>query len=225
MIKHKIITLVFLISFLGTSFSWGDKELFKLTLKEDKRADKISSISLSKYKPSLQPEILKSKKKYKVDPLKITILGVAGAGAFTALHIYYSNTWWKDQRDYFKFAEDGFYARNMDKASHIYTANLITEGTAMAYEWAGINPNKALIYGAITSMVYETYIEINDGFAPNWGFDWVDVGANIFGAAYPFLQRISPVLNNINFKWSFNPKWLESKISKSDDLLDDYTNM
>ncbi|HJY64812.1 MAG TPA: DUF2279 domain-containing protein, partial [Ignavibacteria bacterium] len=164
MIKNKIITLGLLISFLCTSYSWDDKELLKLTLKEDKRIHKISTVSLNNYKPALQPDIFKIKKKYKVDPLKITILSVAGAGAFTALHIYYSNTWWKDQRDYFKFAEDGFYARNMDKASHIYTANLITEGTAMAYQWAGINPKKALLYGAITSMVYETYIEINDGF-------------------------------------------------------------
>ena len=227
MIKNKIITLGLLISFLCTSYSWDDKELLKLTLKEDKRIHKIPTVSLNNYKPALQPDIFKIKKKYKVDPLKITILSVAGAGAFTALHIYYSNTWWKDQRDYFKFAEDGFYARNMDKASHIYTANLITEGTAMAYQWAGINPKKALLYGAITSMVYETYIEINDGFAPNWGFDWVDMGANLFGASYPFLQRSVPVFQDINFKWSFNPKWISAKIDseKKDDLLDDYTNM
>ncbi len=166
------------------------------------------------------------KKKYKVSPLKMTILGVVGAGVFTGLHIYYSNTWWKDQRDYFKFAADGYYARNIDKASHIYSANFFTVATSVAYEWTGIAPDKALLYGALTSFAYETYIEINDGFAPNWGFDWGDMGANVFGVVYPFMQNLVKPLRYVNFKWSFKPKWLQKKVSNSqDDLLDDYTNM
>ena len=165
-------------------------------------------------------------KQYKADPIKLTILGVVGAGVFTGFHIYYSNTWWKDQRDDFKYAADGYYARNMDKASHIYTANIFTVATSAAYEWAGIAPGKALLYGALTSFAYETYIEINDGFAPNWGFDWGDVGANILGAVYPFLQNEVKPLKHVNFKWSFHPEWLKSKTSGAqDDLLDDYTNM
>nr|HMT10389.1 DUF2279 domain-containing protein [Ignavibacteria bacterium] len=147
------------------------------------------------------------------------------AGAFTGFHIYYANTWWKDQRDYFKFAADGYYARNMDKASHIYTANFFASATSVAYEWAGLSPSKSLMYGAITSLAYETYIEINDGFAPNWGFDWGDMGANVFGAVYPILQNLAPPLKHVNFKWSFKPEWIKKKTTNSDDLLDDYTNM
>ena len=56
--------------------------------------------------------------------------------------------------------------------SHIYTANVFTVATAEAYEWTGISPKSSVLYGAITAMAYETYIEINDGFAPIWGFDW-----------------------------------------------------
>lgn len=183
----------------------------------------ILSISESKMKP---PYIPRKIKQYKVNPVKLSILGVAAAGVFTGLHIFYANTWWKDQRDYFKFAADGYYARNIDKASHIYTANLITVGSAVTYEWAGISPGKALLYGAITSFAYETYIEINDGFAPNWGFDWGDVGANVFGAVYPFLQEELKPLKHVNFKWSFKPRWIKAKTSAAeDDLLDDYTNM
>jgi hypothetical protein len=212
----------------GKSFSGDDNELFRLRLKENKSGlypqNNSPSTSPGNYK-NIFADSSKFKKRYKVDPLKLTIIGAAGAGVFTAMHIYYANTWWKDQRNFFKYAEDGYYARNVDKASHIFTANFFTEATAAAYEWAGIRPEKALLYGAITSMAYETYIEVNDGFAPNWGFDWVDMGANIFGAVYPFLQKAAPPLENVNFKWSFNPKWLEKKVSQDDDLLDDYTNM
>jgi hypothetical protein len=168
---------------------------------------------------------ISSKKQYKVNPLKLTLLGTAMTGAFIRFHIYYNEIWWKDQRNYFKFAEDGYYARDMDKISHIYTANAFTEITAAAYEWTGISPRNALIYGAITSIAYETYIEINDGFAPIWGFDWEDMGANLFGALYPFIQKAVPVLQNFTFKWSFKPTWLKGKVTNENDLLNDYTNM
>ena len=192
---------------------------------------KISSeISSDIYSSGNKPDILfeinnPEVKKNKINPVKMTILGVIGAGVFTGMHLYYANTWWKDRVTYFKYAEDGYYARNMDKASHVYTANFFTVASATAYEWAGVNPEKSLLYGAITSFAYETYIEINDGFAPNWGFDWVDMGANIAGALYPFLQRTFRPLEHINFKWSFKPEWIKKKASNTDDLLDDYTNM
>ncbi len=202
-----------------------DSEI-RLKLKEKNKSFLL--IDESKTKPIFSQNKIKlseDKKKYKVNPVKMTLIAVAGAGVFTGMHIYYSNTWWKDRRDYFKFAQDGYYARNMDKASHIYTANAFTVLTSIAYEWAGVSPSKALLYGAITSMAYETYIEVNDGFAPNWGFDWGDMGANIFGAVYPFIQNEVKPLENVNFKWSFNPKWISKKASGTDDLLDDYTNM
>ena len=173
----------------------------------------------------LNSKLKTKEEKTKIHPIRMTILAAAGVGVFTAMHIYYKNTWWKEQRRFFKFAEDGYYARNVDKFSHIFTANFFTVATAEAYEWTGIKPKNALLYGAITAMAYETYIEINDGFAPNWGFDWTDMGSNIFGATYPFLQNLLPPLKNINFKWSFKPSWVKGKLSNQNDLLDDYTNM
>ncbi|MCC6864718.1 MAG: DUF2279 domain-containing protein [Ignavibacteria bacterium] len=206
-----------------TNIFYNDK-INKNNFTRIKFLEKKNSIYQNTYPQSSEP--LKIKKQSKVSPLKMTILGVLAAGVFTGFHIYYANTWWKDQRDYFKFAADGYYARNIDKVSHIYTANVFTVATSAAYEWAGVKPSKALLYGALTSLAYETYIEINDGFAPIWGFDWGDMGANIFGAVYPFLQKAAKPLRHINFKWSFKPRWLKSKISTSqDDLLDDYTNM
>jgi hypothetical protein len=241
--KHKITLVFFILLGVTCSAFTEDKDQFSsvihLRLKEKNRS---SLLSINTEKKSYQPvgyfnlnspadsnkksRKLNTKKQYKPDALKLTILGAAGLGVFTAMHIYYQNTWWKDQVTYFKFAEDGYYARNMDKASHFFTANCFTVVTGIAYEWAGIHPDKALLYGAITSMAYETYIEVNDGFAPNWGFDWVDMGANFAGALYPFLQKAVPIFENVNVKWSFQPGWIKKKTSSDpDDLLDDYTNM
>ncbi|MBZ0204220.1 MAG: YfiM family protein [Ignavibacteria bacterium] len=234
--KCTCIVLIFFIASLITSSvysgeSAGDNEI-KLKLKEKKI--EFANLETGNFKIGnpLLPEnvfsrsvLAKEKKLYKINPWKMTALGVVAGGIFTGLHIYYSNTWWKDKVHYFKFAQDGFYARNMDKASHIYTANAFTVITATGFEWAGLSPSKSLLYGAITSMAYETYIEVNDGLAPNWGFDWVDMGANLAGALYPFLQNEVKPFRHINFKWSFKPEWVKKKTTQSDDLLDDYTNM
>jgi hypothetical protein len=151
------------------------------------------------------------------------------AGAMTVgwigMHIYYSNTWWKDKVHYFKYDQDTYYARNVDKLSHIYTANLITVGSAQLFEWTGMSPTLALVVGSSTAIAYETYIEINDGSSPNWGFDWGDMAANFIGALWPIAQNYVKPLRTINFKWSFEPGWLSKKLRNYPDLLDDYTSM
>ena len=225
--------IIFLLLLRSVLFGQGKNELPKihLSLYDSYSTPELPALKLNKFvlysgSDSLhKTEVQKNKKTYKVIPWRITLLGVVGAGVFTGMHIYYKNTWWKDQRRFFKYAEDGYYARNIDKISHIYTANVFTVTTSYAYEWAGISPEKSLMYGAITAMAYETYIEINDGFAPNWGFDWIDMGANIFGVLYPYFQKEAPVLKNFTFKWSFQPDWISKKVNNNNDLLDDYTNM
>lgn len=163
--------------------------------------------------------------KNRLHPVRLSLIGGGMFTAWLGLHIYYSHTWWKNRVHYFKFAEDPFYARNVDKMSHVYTANLIAEGTGVLYEWSGVNPMSAILYGSLTAMAYETYIEIYDGLSPIWGFDWGDVASNFVGALYPVAQRYVPFLNNINFKWSFNPNWVLRKVQNQFDLLDDYTSM
>lgn len=231
--KKTILCIAFILTsnilFAGDSPLGSSEIKLKLKEKQDLRNSLLNSSkpeerTIFEY-DNFSLKNFNKKKPYKVNPIKMTALGVVAAGVFAGFHIYYSNTWWKDQRDYFKFAADGYYARNIDKASHIYTANVFTVATSVAYEWTGVSPNKALLYGALTSLAYETYIEINDGFAPNWGFDWGDMGANVFGAIYPFMQNLVSPLKHVNFKWSFKPEWIKKKVGNQDDLLDDYTNM
>lgn len=163
--------------------------------------------------------------KTKLHPVR---LGIVLGGMFTGwlgMHVYYSQTWWKNRVHYFKFAEDPFYGRDVDKLSHVYTANLITVGSASLFEWTGLNPALSLALGSTTAIAYETYIEINDGLSPDWGFDWGDMAGNLIGSLYPVAQRYVPALRTINFKWSFKPSWLQKKLRNYPDLLDDYTSM
>jgi hypothetical protein len=189
----------------------------------------LNYIIKSKYDSTIKkPIIAKNQEiinKNKIHPVRLSLVVGGMFTAWLGMHIYYSQTWWKDRVHYFKYAEDTYYARNVDKMSHVYTANLITEGSAALYEWSGIKPMPAVAFGSMTAVAYETYIEMYDGISPIWGFDWGDMAANFIGALYPIAQRYVPVLNNINVKWSFDPKWIQRKVQNQFDLLDDYTSM
>ncbi len=164
-------------------------------------------------------------KKSKIHPVRLSLLLGGMFTGWLGMHIYYSNTWWKNRAHYFKFDEDTYYARNVDKLSHVYTGNLISSSSAILFEWTGLNPTLSMVLGASTSIAYETYIEINDGFSPDWGFDWGDMAGNFIGALYPIAQKYVKPLRTINIKWSFEPSWLEKKLRNYPDLLDDYTSM
>ncbi len=196
----------------------GEKNLFLMSGRS------FDDLLIDSLRPA-KDEKIKSEKKTKFHPVRFSI--VAG-GLFTAwlgMHIYYSNTWWKDRAHYFKFAEDPYYARDVDKLSHIYTANLISVSSAKFYEWSGMNPTLALVVGSSSAIAYETYIEINDGLSPNWGYDWGDMAGNFIGALFPIAQRFVKPLRSFNIKWSFEPSWINKKLRNYPDLLDDYTSM
>jgi hypothetical protein len=225
--------------FSTESLAKDNETLFKINLKFNDRntltTEIIKNVNLKKgyifslydtTKPKIQKKILNStNSKSTIHPWRLAILGGSMTIGWLGMHIYYTNTWWKNRAHYFKFAEDPWYSRNVDKVSHIYTAAVISEGVGYLFEWTGIKPMNALIYGSVTAMAYETYIEMFDGISPIWGFDWGDMGANLAGAVYPIAQRLAPILNNFNFKWSFKPAWLINKTKSTPDLLDDYTSM
>jgi hypothetical protein len=70
----------------------------------------------------------------------------------------------------------------MDKAGHAYAAYNESKVTYQALRWAGLSRNKALIYGGLAGVLYQTPIEIFDGLYGGWGFSWSDMGANALGA-------------------------------------------
>ena len=234
---YYVITVIVFLFCEAESFSSGNDQLFKISFKENKHSPLKSDIrplfdnncsyqffdtnKVAPKKKSLQLQ----NQKYKLHPWRLVLMGSGMTIGWLGMHIYYTHTWWKDKVHYFKFAEDPWYARGVDKVSHIYTAAVITEGSGYLYEWTGIRPMNALVYGAITATAYETYIEMYDGISPIWGFDWGDVAANTVGALYPIAQRLAPFLDNFNLKWSFKPAWIIKKTKSTPDLLDDYTSM
>jgi hypothetical protein len=145
-----------------------------------------------------------------INTTRLAIVGGTTLATFTAIHIYQANGWWKDNKSAFHFQEDLRYGLNVDKLGHFYAATGLTFIFRKSLEWANFSEESALFWGAGTSALVQTYIEVEDGFH-TWGFDRVDFASDIAGSAYPIAQYYWPYLRNFNFKLSYHASPLLDK--------------
>lgn len=72
------------------------------------------------------------------------------------------------------------------------------------WSWAGLDRKKAVLYGAVSGIAYQSIIEIQDGFSAEWGFSAGDMGANLLGAAMFVAQELTWEEKRIRLKLSFS---------------------
>ena len=101
-----------------------------------------------------------------------------------------SKSWYKNSLTNFTIQDDSHEWLQMDKMGHVYTSYQIARHTAALYEKTGISKKQMLIYGAISGIIFQTPIEILDGFSPDYGFSPGDMAANITGSVL-FLGQIA----------------------------------
>jgi hypothetical protein len=131
---------------------------------------------------------------------------VAGlAGAITALHLYQYHAWWSNQRVGFHVIEDASYQADFDKAGHTFGAYYSSHFFDEAFHWTGMDSAQSTAFGAICGAIWEYYVEIEDGFARDWGFSRGDAKADLAGATFYLLRNRIPFLRNFNYKWSYVP--------------------
>ena len=139
-----------------------------------------------------------------VDHGRLAIVGGVLAGGMAAIHIYQQNGWWADNRAPFHFQEDLTYGLGVDKIGHFYGATVLAFVFGNALRWANVSEADALWAGSAGSLLFQTYVEIEDGYSA-WGFDRVDFAANLAGASWPIAQHYLPLLENVNLKLSYVP--------------------
>jgi len=139
-----------------------------------------------------------------VDYTRLAIVGGGLVTLIAGIHIYQQTGWWKDNRAPFHFREDLSYGLWVDKIGHFYGATLGAFIAGKACEWAHVSEETSLWLGSGTAFLFQTYIEIEDGFS-KWGFDRVDFATNLAGVLWPIGQYYIPYLRNFNFKFSYHP--------------------
>ena len=135
---------------------------------------------------------------------RLAIIGGIFAGTMVFIHVYQQNGWWKDNRAPFHFQEDLVYGLNVDKIGHMYAATVFAFVAQRAFEWTNVSELTALWLGAGGALMFQTYVEIEDGFSA-WGFDRVDFASDVAGAAWPVARYYVPFLQNFDIKFSYHP--------------------
>lgn len=149
-----------------------------------------------------QPEFRDS---VRVDPLRLSFVGVTTATTVVLVHLYQKGAWWQGERQPFHFENDWVYALNIDKLGHMYGSYVIANVSKSALSWSGVNSRNSLVYGSLTGLAYQLYVELEDGFHKDYGFSPGDAMADIAGAMLPLAQAAFPVLQNVTLKWSYMP--------------------
>ena len=115
------------------------------------------------------------------------------------------NVWYrKFDREPFHLFNDLGEWNHLDKAGHFYTSYFQGVLCYKGARWTGLNKRKSMITGMILGNIFQTTIEVMDGFSSKWGFSLSDMGANMAGIAafgiqqhYWDEQRISVKISSI----------------------------
>ena len=138
-------------------------------------------------------------------PWRLATVASSAVGVLGGSYIYVKNAWWSDASTSFHF-DDGSdlrYAKNIDKGGHFFGGVIVADLTQSSLKWAGLNEKKSYLYGAAMGTFVQFGIDLKDGYAPYWGFSVWDFGAGTIGSFVPYAERYWPVMEYIDFKFSY----------------------
>lgn len=137
--------------------------------------------------------------------------------------------WYKNQMSSsFRFFNDAQEWKGMDKIGHVQTAYYLAETSHFLYRSVGVPDKNAVIAGSSQSFLFQSTLEVFDGFSTGYGFSWSDMGANTLGCGLFLSQHL--IWNEQRFRLKFSsspsnyakhrPELLGSNFSEQ--LLKDY---
>lgn len=131
---------------------------------------------------------------------------VLTTAAYTGFSISLYNSWYRNfETGPFKLYNDWGEWRHMDKWGHVYSAYFQSVLCYNGAQWTGMGEPQSIWTGIGLSTLFQTTLEVMDGFSSKWGFSLPDMGANIIGttifASQQYFweeQRISIKLSSIS---------------------------
>jgi len=114
----------------------------------------------------------------------------ASIATYSVFAIGLNQLWYADYpRSSFHLFNDWGEWENMDKWGHAYNgyfqSHLIYQGS----KWTGVGESSAILHGIVGSMLFQSTIEVLDGFSEEWGFSLPDMGFNILGVGLFVTQQ------------------------------------
>lgn len=137
--------------------------------------------------------------------------------------------WYRNYpRSGFHFFNDNDEWLQMDKVGHTFTAYYIGWAGMETMRWTGVDRKKSIWYGGCLGLVFQTSLELFDGFSEPWGASSGDIIANTLGTGILIGQELGWEEQRITMKFSarlteyaqYRPSVLGSSVPER--LLKDY---
>ena len=118
-------------------------------------------------------------------------LSSIGLVGYTGITIGLDQAWYANYpRSNFHSFDDWKGWRQMDKIGHAMTGYFESKWAGDLFHWAGLSNDQAAWVGFGTGMLFQTTLEMLDGFSEQWGFSWGDMGFNLIGGGLYLGQEL-----------------------------------
>lgn len=128
-----------------------------------------------------------------------------GTAATTVIgHTGLYHIWYLDYpRQSFTWFNDNSGWMQMDKAGHAFSAFSIAHRGAEAWAATGASRKSAAVYGTLSALLFQTPIEVFDGFSAGYGASTGDLIANTAGALMAGFQHYRYGDASFLMRWSY----------------------
>ena len=131
---------------------------------------------------------------------------ICGGLTYTGVVIGLNQIWYAEfPRSNFHLFDDSGEWEGNDKAGHFLTTYFESAWSFKGALWTGIPRRKAMWLGAGLGMLYQSTVEVLDGFSEKWGFSLYDMAFNTLGAGLFVGQELLWEEQRIILKWSNFP--------------------
>lgn len=139
------------------------------------------------------------------NPLRTKVIAGTVAVSYAGLMVSLDQAWYANYpRSSFHFFNDIQEWQQMDKVGHCWSSYIFGVAGIDLMKWAGNRPNVAAIAGGSLGFLFESTVEILDGFSAGWGFSPPDIVANTTGALMAISQQLAWKEQRVMMKFSFH---------------------
>lgn len=139
-----------------------------------------------------------------LDNKRLNKVNAAVVLGYTGSMVWLYSQWYKNYPlGKFHFFNDNSEWLQMDKFAHGWDAYNVAKPLYHVYRWTGMDNKKAVLRAAGIAYLYQTTVEVFDGFSQEWGFSSGDVLSNTAGMLLFAGQQYYWDEQRITLKFSF----------------------
>lgn len=129
-----------------------------------------------------------------------------GTAVYGGSLLLLNEAWYKEYpRSSFHWINDNASWLQIDKFGHAYTSYAYGLAGIELFRWTGVSERKAIWWGGMLGTIFQTPIEVLDGFSAEWGASWGDLLANSAGTALLISQELKWKEQRFQLKFSYAP--------------------